>query len=480
MIAALTEKKIYLLAGLFLILACIGLATEFFYVLALPFVLLMLYFLFTQIDKVMWVVLFFTPLSITLVHEDFNVGLSLPTEPFLALVTAIVLFQAFFGSGLNKDILNHPISKAILLYLIWMLMTTLTSELPIISVKYFIARLWFIIPYYLVMVFILNTEVKRELFYWVFLIPLVGVAIYTLVVHSQYSFSKDTSVWVMFPFFKEHTSWGAVLAMYYPISVYFVFRKGDWGLKSVAVFVLIVMTIALILSYTRAAWLSLAVAAIVWLILKLRIKWQFIGLAGLVLVIGLMASWNTISQRFEKTESVSSDDLGEHVSSISNVSTDASNLERINRWKSAIRLFKDHPVFGSGPGTYMFLYAPYQKPWEKTIISTNSGNRGNAHSEYIGPLAESGIFGLLTVLILFSTILFYGVNVYQNSPSGNPQELVLMAILGLTTYFAHGVLNNFLDMDKASAPFWGFTALIVAQDFANRKIFSGSKKALKA
>ena len=474
MIAALTEKRIYLISGLFLILACIGLATEFFYVLALPFILLMLYFLFTQIDKVMWVVLFFTPISITLVHEDFNLGLSLPTEPFLALVTAIVLFQAFFGSGLNKNILKHPITIAIAAYLVWMLMTTLTSQLPLVSAKYLIARLWFIVPYYLVMVFILKTELKRELFYWVFLVPLVGVAIYTLFVHSQYSFSKDTSVWVMFPFFKEHTSWGAVLAMYYPVSVYFAFRKGDWGLKSIAIFLFIVMTVALILSYTRAAWLSLAVAAVVWLILKLKIKWPFIALAGLVVVVGLAASWSSISQRFEKTESVSSDDLGEHVSSISNVSTDASNLERINRWKSAIRLFGDHPFFGSGPGTYMFLYAPYQKPWEKTIISTNSGNRGNAHSEYIGPLAESGVLGLVSVLVLFGMILFYGVFVYHNTPAGRSRELVLMAILGLSTYFAHGVLNNFLDMDKASAPFWGFTALIVAQDFVNRKIFSTS------
>jgi len=474
LIAALTEKRIYLISGLFLILACIGLATEFFYVLALPFILLMLYFLFTQIDKVMWVVLFFTPISITLVHEDFNLGLSLPTEPFLALVTAIVLFQAFFGSGLNKNILKHPITIAIAAYLVWMLMTTLTSQLPLVSAKYLIARLWFIVPYYLVMVFILKTELKRELFYWVFLVPLVGVAIYTLFVHSQYSFSKDTSVWVMFPFFKEHTSWGAVLAMYYPVSVYFAFRKGDWGLKSIAIFLFIVMTVALILSYTRAAWLSLAVAAVVWLILKLKIKWPFIALAGLVVVVGLAASWSSISQRFEKTESVSSDDLGEHVSSISNVSTDASNLERINRWKSAIRLFGDHPFFGSGPGTYMFLYAPYQKPWEKTIISTNSGNRGNAHSEYIGPLAESGVLGLVSVLVLFGMILFYGVFVYHNTPAGRSRELVLMAILGLSTYFAHGVLNNFLDMDKASAPFWGFTALIVAQDFVNRKIFSTS------
>jgi hypothetical protein len=37
-------------------------------------------------------------------------------------------------------------------------------------------------------------------------------------------------------------------------------------------------------------------------------------------------------------------------------------------------------------------------------------------------------------------------------------------ILGLITYYIHGILNNFLDTDKASAPFWGYTAIIVALD----------------
>jgi hypothetical protein len=40
-----------------------------------------------------------------------------------------------------------------------------------------------------------------------------------------------------------------------------------------------------------------------------------------------------------------------------------------------------------------------------------------------------------------------------------------MAIfLGLVTYYLHGILNNFLDLDKASVPFWGFTAMVVLYD----------------
>ena len=47
----------------------------------------------------------------------------------------------------------------------------------------------------------------------------------------------------------------------------------------------------------------------------------------------------------------------------------------------------------------------------------------------------------------------------------NDERALAMGIfLGLMTYFIHGVLNNYLDTDKASALFWGFFALLVVWD----------------
>jgi hypothetical protein len=40
----------------------------------------------------------------------------------------------------------------------------------------------------------------------------------------------------------------------------------------------------------------------------------------------------------------------------------------------------------------------------------------------------------------------------------------LFLTLGLITYYIHGVMNNFLDTDKASVPFWGFTGILVAME----------------
>ena len=131
----------------------------------------------------------------------------------------------------------------------------------------------------------------------------------------------------------------------------------------------------------------------------------------------------------------------------------------------------DRPFWGWGPGTYQFLYAPYQRSKERTIISTNAGDLGNAHSEYIGPLAESGVFGMISILLIFSFAVYTGLKVYKNAANNEIKLISLSIVIGLISYFVHGFLNNFLDTDKASVPIWGFMAILVALDlYHNNKI----------
>ncbi|MDP4226157.1 MAG: hypothetical protein Q8910_07245, partial [Bacteroidota bacterium] len=94
----------------------------------------------------------------------------------------------------------------------------------------------------------------------------------------------------------------------------------------------------------------------------------------------------------------------------------------------------------------------------------NSGDMGNAHSEYIGPLTESGVLGTLTYLTVLITAIYTGIKVYSRSSRRAVKIFVLSVVLGLTTYAIHGFVNNFLDTDKASVPFWAFMAIIVALD----------------
>ncbi len=187
-----------------------------------------------------------------------------------------------------------------------------------------------------------------------------------------------------------------------------------------------------------------------------------------------------IIERMEKNRHESKEtDFAAHAKSVSNITTDPSNLERLNRWKAGFRMFADRPLLGWGPGTYQFVYAPFQHSSDLTIISTNAGDLGNIHSEFIGPLCDSGIFGALIMLIFVFLVISMALKLLHRSDLSPRVYRYLMAVfLGLITYFVHGFLNNFLDTDKASIPFWGFIAILVAASLSTRsEVIERSDKA---
>ncbi len=460
------SNKTAIWAGVLFSLLNVGfIVTENFWGLLLPLGIALVAAIILALDKVLLFLVFSTPLSIFYYNDDLRVGFTLPTEPILFGIMLLFILRLLYQGTFDARIWKHPISLAIIASLVWMFITSISSQIPFVSFKALVGRVWFVSVFFYLMAQLFVYRKNIRLFFWLFMIPLSFVVLYTLYIHGQNGFTKDTATWVMFPFFKEHTSYGAVLAMYVPIAFAFAFLiKQNINLRVLAVIVFSILFIGVIMSFTRAAWVSLVVAFLAMLVIVFKLRKEIIGV---MIVIGLTViwlNWSTIMQKFEKNDQVSSDNLTEHVESISNVSTDASNLERVNRWKSAFRMFIDRPWLGHGPGTYMFLYAPYQKPHDKTIISTNAGDLGNAHSEYIGPLAESGFLGAVLVVVLVFVTIYSGIRVYHNLEERELKIIAMATLMGLITYWTHGFLNDFLEMDKASCPVWGFSALLVVLD----------------
>jgi O-antigen ligase len=167
----------------------------------------------------------------------------------------------------------------------------------------------------------------------------------------------------------------------------------------------------------------------------------------------------------EKVDAVSrSADTEDHMKSVMNIETDASNLERINRWQCALRMFEDRPFAGFGPGTYQFIYGKYQVSSERTRISTDSGDRGNAHSEYLTYLSETGIPGFIIFNILLLVSINTAIRIFRKSRRKEVRWLGLAILMGFFTYFFHGLFNSFMDTDKASVLVYGTFAALVALD----------------
>ena len=229
-------------------------------------------------------------------------------------------------------------------------------------------------------------------------------------------------------------------------------------------------SVGLIFSYTRAAWVSLFGAIILGLFIKLKFKLKHFIVFFTLLVLILFPFRNRISFIISDNKQDSSSSFTEHIQSIYNIKSDASNMERINRWKCAVNMFKEKPILGFGPGTYQFQYGIFQMHEDKTIISTNSGDMGNAHSEYLGALSETGFLGLAFFLLLIGSIFQKGISLYYSEQDSLFKTYLLGSIVGLMTYFIHGLFNNFLDMDKVAIPIWFFVAIIISIDMYRSKI----------
>ncbi len=458
---------------LFVILNIYFIYKELYYFTLFPIGIVILLFAFFSLDKVLLFLVFLTPLSIPLreITTGLDFDMYIPTEPLLFGILILFILKTAIGHRLDKRLIFHPVSIAIYINLVWIFITCITSTMPVVSFKFLLSRLWFVVAFYFLINQIFKDKKNIGTFFWLYIIPLIIVIFYTIANHMKYGLlDQEAANHVVNPFYNDHTSYGAALAMFLPIIIGSLFIKRiKPTIKFIISIVLIIFIAATVFSYTRATWISIFAAIMVFLAMILKIKFRYIFTITAILVSLFLTFQTQILMSLEENSQESSKNLTEHLQSISNISSDASNLERINRWNCAIRMFKEKPFFGWGPGTYMFKYAPFQISEEKTIISTNAGDRGNAHSEYLGPLSESGILGLLSFLLIVILTLYSGIKLYSKLQDRDMKIIIISVVLGLITYYVHGFLNNFLDTDKASIPFWGFTAIIIAVELYHAK-----------
>lgn len=433
---------------------------------------LALFILFTPV-KLFIGIAFLVPLSMPLYRliPGLDFDFWFPTEPILLLFLLVILLKSIKERYFEVSLANHPVFWAILFYLSWLIVCTVPSEMPLVSIKYVIAKLWFIgVFFYLgFTLFKANSKIFRH-FIIAFMIGLIVVCTLTLIKHfNRGIFDQKQAHGACQPFFIDHTSYGAIIAFLLPTAIGFIFIVKSRLKQYLFFFISLFLFFALVFSYSRAAWLSIMVAGVIWFIWFIRVRFFVVAATAIITVALFFTFQFEIKQWLSSNTTDSSGNLKEHLNSALNVSTDASNLERINRWNSAIRMFEERPFFGWGPGTYMFCYAPFQRSYERTIISTNLGTGGNAHSEYLGLLSEAGVFGSLSYILILIAVFYRGFKISRKIVDKEIRVLLICSILGLITYTVHGGLNNFLDTDKIATPFWAFIAFIVAIDIKNIK-----------
>ena len=369
-----------------------------------------------------------------------------PAEPLIA-AAAIGLAWSWRMSGRALPRLDTwPILVAG--WALWFTVSTACSTLPLVSWKYWlvgIGHCW---------VFgagiLLFPELWRKALpgFW---LSMAGVAVYTLLHHGLiYHFHADQAALGPMPFFADHTVFGAVLVMGigWAAGLRAYAQTPPWGFlrRLPRGFFLVLFVVALVLSGSRAALLSLVCCswAAGWFVFsgkKARLALLLIALTAGAAVVGL------------------------HERLAARLGADVSSQERLNRWSCAWRMAADRPLTGFGPGTYPFQYLGYQRTAEMTRISVtapiarrgpeNYGRGGGAHSEYWQALSEQGWPGLLIWLLMTVFILLECGKRIRRATGREEFWLELGIAFGLLSFFLHAWVNNFLHDAPVAAVLWG-------------------------
>lgn len=432
-----------------------------------------LYFLFFRRDLFFPSLVYLVPLSLNLAIANESKA-DIPAEPLVAIMALVFSLALMLDLPLYRKLLFHPVTLLVFLELTWMIICSFTGDMPAVSFKRCIVRYSFIVVFYLLFSGWIKDAFSAGKIFIIYAAGCIVPVIHGFIFHARFHFSAISAYLMPRPFFPEHTIYGACLAFLIPMLVIFIFNAKDFGIRGGKWIALSALTLLILFgeffSFSRAAWVSLGVAFALRILIFFRVKLWMLLVVFLVSGIIVWENSAVILDTIKRNESVSNKGgISDHLMSVTNLQTDASNLERINRWKCAIRMAREKPVTGFGPGSYQFIYGRFQSRPDMTRISTFSGTNGHAHSEFFNALSETGIPGAMIYLVIMITMLGYGLKVIYKATDRKEKAIAMGALLGLTTFYVHGFFNAFIDSDKMAVLVFGSMAIIAWLDIHQRK-----------
>lgn len=439
----------------------------------LPGALAVIYTLVFHRSWLIPVTLFTVPLSIFMGIGG-GVVISIPSEALIGITVVLYGGRSILKPSLSKELFRHPLMILLLVELGWMIVCSAFSYLPEYASKRVLVRVCYLFVFVVLTAHWMRNPRRRMLPWILYAAGCVYPIINSFFVHARYDFSAKSAYWMTKPFFSDHTIYGACLAFIIPGLFMLLTDKETFNIRGWKRFLLFVLFMLVLLgealSYSRAAWLSLIAMLVLALFIRLRVKlWMLV--TGLALIIAVIwVNKDSIIQSVSRNEAVSTKgDLTEHLQSVTNIQTDASNLERVNRWACAIGMASEKPLFGFGPGSYQFVYGSFQVRAYMTRISTFNGNKGHAHSELFTALSEQGYPGMIIYLVLMFTTIGYGLKVIYSAKEKYTRKIALAALLSLSTFYIHGFFNAFMDTDKMAALVFVMLAVIISTDLELRR-----------
>ncbi|MCB2407883.1 O-antigen ligase family protein [Hymenobacter lucidus] len=393
-----------------------------------------------------------------------GLSMDVPSEPLMLILLGCFGVSVLLGrTEVPARIWRHPLVIIMALALLWSSVSMLFSVNTVKSVKYLLAKTWYIVPF----VFVTASIVRRPADVWrVVSFYVAGASLsvlYTAARHATKGFRFDSINWAIQPFYINHVIYATVMALLIPYA-YFAARDTPNATKKLLWRIgLGVLLFGVVLSYTRASMASLPLAGLFYLAMRLRLTRLI--LAGAAIAAGSAAfyfmhqnNYMLYAPDFEKTI-FNGHNFEKHLEATYKLQ-DVSGMERVYRWVAAARMISEKPVTGSGPSTFYPEYKHYTVKSFRTYVSDNP-EKSTTHNYFLLQLAEQGFPGFLLFVSLFGTALVLMENMYHRSRSAQNRRVVLAAGLSLVVIIFHLLLNELVEVDKVGSFFYIALAILM-------------------
>jgi O-antigen ligase len=212
-------------------------------------------------------------------------------------------------------------------------------------------------------------------------------------------------------------------------------------------FVVAVMAAALAFSASRGAALALAAAVVLYggaLAAQGRVgRWEGVSAVILIAFAAGLSLW------------LGAGPLAEKLRAIGEIEHEPSLLSRVTGWQWTVKIITDHPLVGTGLGTFAEAWSRYYPPG-------TAGVWHEAHNDYLQLLSETGAAGF--VIFLAATGMFawrYLLAGVLGRKRGDPYAIHGVAI-GLISAALHSVVDFPLQITACAALFVSLAGLLVA------------------
>ncbi len=453
------DKKSFYAFSSLVIASCVGAA-----VFSEPYlVLIPLAFLFVFIAIVNYKLIFFgffvlLPFSIEVTLPG-GLGTDLPSEPLMWFLTFLFFVLILWNARkIDKRIITNPISVVLIFHLLWILITSILSTYPIISTKFFLAKIWYIVPFFFLPFLLIKEESDLEkMFRWFIYTSIIAVA-YVIINHATSGFSFADINFAVRPIFRNHVNYAAMLVLLVP----FIWAIARTTKEKKFWYILLYFLVAVYFTYTRAAYGVIVLCIALYFAIQWKLLKWLVPVAFVVLAFGLNSmikgnEYLELAPQYEKT--VSHTKFNNLIEATYNME-DISTMERLYRWVAGFHMVKERPLFGFGPSTFYSNYKRYTVNSFQTYVSDNPEKSG-IHNYYLMTLVEQGFIGLIILFLLILMPLFLAQRAYHLYKGRKEGYWIMAAAL---SYFSTAVMiliNDLLEADKVG-PIFFFSSFIIA------------------